>query len=67
MRDCYRIVKQLGKGAYGEVMQCVYKENIRDVRNTVKDYRAVKILSKSYMDQKAHDEFKNEVECMWIL
>jgi serine/threonine protein kinase len=50
MRDCYRIVKELGKGAYGEVMQCVYIENIRDRKSTVKDYRAVKILSKSYMD-----------------
>lgn len=43
MRDCYRIDKLLGKGAYGEVRQCVYKENIKDKKSTVKDYRAVKI------------------------
>lgn len=67
MRDCYRIIKELGKGAYGEVMQCVYKENIKDKKCSIKDYRACKILSKAYMDQAAHDEFKNEVECMWIL
>ena len=43
MRDCYRIDKFLGKGAFGEVRQCVYKENIKDKKSTVKDYRAVKI------------------------
>lgn len=67
MRDCYRIVKELGKGAYGEVNKCIYKENINDKKCAVKDYRACKILSKSNMDEKAHVEFKNEVECMWIL
>ena len=50
MRDCYRVSKELGKGAYGEVVQCIYKENIKDKRCTVKDYRACKILSKAYMD-----------------
>ena len=30
MRDNYRIDKLLGTGAYGEVRQCVYKQNMKD-------------------------------------
>ena len=53
MRDFYRILDPpLGTGAYGEVRKCVYKENMRDKKSSMKSYRAVKILSKAYMEEK---------------
>lgn len=67
MRDCYRINKLLGTGAYGEVRECVYKKDMKDKRTSIKSYRAVKIMSKAYMEPKDVQSFKNEVECMWSL
>jgi len=64
MRDSYRIDELLGEGAFGEVRRCVYKEDMKDKRSSIKDYRAVKILSKSYMEKKEVESFKNEVSCM---
>lgn len=53
MRDYYRILANpLGKGAYGEVRKCYYKDNIRDKKDRYKQYRAVKVLSKAYMEDK---------------
>ena len=55
MRDHYRIIDEpLGKGAYGEVRKCytIPFENMRN-KSTCKQFRAVKVLSKSYMDEKA--------------
>lgn len=67
MRDNYRIDKLLGTGAYGEVRQCVYKQNMKDQRTSIKSYRAVKIMSKAYMEKKDIDNFINEVDCMHSL
>jgi len=64
MRDFYRIDEMLGEGAFGEVRRCVYKEDMKDKKSSIKDYRAVKILSKSYMESKEIESFKNEVSCM---
>ena len=64
MRDNYRIHDMLGQGAFGEVRTCVYKENMKDKRSSVKEYRAVKILSQAYMEEKERVSFKNEVACM---
>lgn len=53
MRDFYRILANpLGQGAYGEVRKCFYKDNIRDKKDRYKHYRAVKVLSKAYMEDK---------------
>ena len=64
MRNNYRISDMLGQGAYGEVRMCVYKEDMKDKRSSVKDHRAVKILSQNYMEDKERASFKNEVACM---
>ena len=64
MRDFYRIDDKLGEGAFGEVRRCVYKEHMNDKRSSIKDYRAVKIQSKAYMEEKELLSFKNEVACM---
>jgi calcium-dependent protein kinase len=64
MRDYYKIYDQLGTGAYGEVRLCVYREDMKDKRNSMKSYRAVKILSKAYMEQKDFKAFLNEVKVM---
>lgn len=37
---------------------------MRDKKSSVKEYRAVKILSKAYMEEKDLVSFKNEVVCM---
>ena len=37
---------------------------MKDKRSSIKDYRAVKILSKAYMESKELMSFKNEVSCM---
>ena len=69
MRDHYRIIDDaLGKGAYGEVRKCytIPFENMRN-KSTCKQFRAVKVLSKAYMDKKAQDSFLNEVNIMLIL
>ena len=68
MRDYYRILDPpLGTGAYGEVRRCVYKENMKDKKSSMKQYRAVKILSKAYMEERDILSFQNEVECMYKL
>jgi len=64
MRDNYRIDEMLGQGAFGEVRKCVFKEDMKDKRSSIKDYRAVKILSKAYMEDKERNSFVNEVSCM---
>lgn len=62
MRDFYRILANpLGEGAYGEVRKCFYKDNIRDKKDRYKHYRAVKVLSKAYMEDKNVVDFQNEV------
>lgn len=67
MRDNYRIDDLLGQGAFGEVRRCIWKEDMRDKRSSIKDYRSVKILSKAYMESKEIESFKNEVGCMYQL
>lgn len=68
MRDYYKILANpLGIGAYGEVRKCYYKENIRDKNNKFKQYRAVKVMSKSYMEEKNVKDFQNEVAVNLIL
>ena len=53
MRDYYKILaKPLGIGAYGEVRKCFYKDDINDKNNRFKQYRACKVMSKSYMEEK---------------
>ena len=37
---------------------------MKDKRSSIKDYRAVKILSKAYMEEKEKNSFVNEVSCM---
>jgi calcium-dependent protein kinase len=65
MRDYYRINDPpLGVGAYGEVRQCVYKENILDKKSSLKQLRAVKIMSKAYMEEREMISFKNEIDCL---
>jgi hypothetical protein len=50
MRDFYRILDpKLGEGAYGEVRKCVFK-NKNDLKSATKEFRAVKILRKNYME-----------------
>mmetsp|Transcript_5489 Transcript_5489/g.9303 ORF Transcript_5489/g.9303 Transcript_5489/m.9303 type:complete len:174 (+) Transcript_5489:25-546(+) len=68
MRDYYRILDPpLGQGGYGKVMKCVYKENMKDKKSSIKQIRAVKIMSKSYMDEKDVVNFQNEVKCLHTL
>lgn len=67
MRDHYRIGDLLGTGAYGQVRKCVYKENMKDRNSAVKQYRAVKILSKAHMEDKDIEGFKEEVACLMAL
>ena len=65
MRDYYRILDPpLGSGAYGEVRRCIYKENILDITSSLKSFRAVKVLSKAYMEDKEVRSFQNEVACL---
>ena len=65
MRDFYRILDPpLGSGAYGEVRKCVFKEDIKDKKNSLKQFRAVKIISKAYMEEKDIASFQNEVSCL---
>ena len=54
MRELYRILDpKLGEGAYGEVRKCVYKDkSIIGRKSAFKEFRAVKILSKDYMEDK---------------
>ena len=68
MRDNYKILANpLGIGAYGEVRKCLYKDNIRDKNNRYKQYRAVKIMSKAYMEDKNILDFQNEVTVNYFL
>jgi|TARA_B110000285_G_C14826235_1_gene468798 serine/threonine protein kinase len=61
MRDHYRIMDLLGKGAFGEARKCVWKESIHNKKNSYKDYRAVKVMSRAYMEKKHEEMFQNEV------
>lgn len=67
MRDYYRILDCLGAGAFGEVRKCVYREKSVENKSFYKQYRAVKIIAKNYMDKKGYESFYNEVETMLIL
>ena len=67
MRDYYRVLQKLGSGSYGEVRNCMYMENILDIRSSMKSYRAVKCLSKSHMEDKDVKSFQNEVGCLYRL
>ena len=69
MRDYYRILEDsLGKGAYGEVRKCIYKEKgILDKQSFFKEYRACKVMSKSHMEKKDYDSFENEISLLWRL
>ena len=65
MRDHYRILDPpLGVGAYGEVRMCVYKESVLDKKSSLKQLRAVKIMSKAYMEEREMKSFKNEIDCL---
>ena len=64
MRDHYRIMELLGRGAFGEARKCVWKENIHNKKNSYKDYRAVKVMSRAYMEEKDEKMFQNEVYIM---
>jgi len=64
MRENYRIYEMLGEGAYGEVRKCVWRQNMEDKKSKIKEFRAVKILSKNYMEAKNILSFENEVSCM---
>ena len=64
MRDYYRILDpKLGEGAYGEVRKCVYKDK-KNLKSAVKEFRAVKILRKAYMEDQDIRMFQNEVDIM---
>ena len=67
MRDHYTIDNLLGTGAYGEVRRCIYKKDVHDKKCTTKQFRACKILSKAYMEEKDKAGFEREVECMQVL
>jgi calcium-dependent protein kinase len=68
MRDYYRILDPpLGSGAYGEVRKCIFKENIMDKKSSLKHFRAVKIMSRAYMEEKDIVAFHNEVDIMLTL
>ena len=68
MRDFYRILDPpMGTGAYGEVRKCVFKQNMKDKKSSIKQFRAVKILSKAYMEEKDFNFFANEVACLYKL
>lgn len=41
--------------------KCIYKDDIRDKNNRYKEYRAVKVMSKAYMEHKNILDFQNEV------
>ena len=64
MRDYYRIEDLLGEGAYGEVRKCVYKDKKKDKHSSMKEFRAVKIMMKDFMEPKDKKSFKNEIECL---
>jgi len=63
MRDYYKILENpLGIGAYGEVRRCYWKKDITNKCDRFKEYRAVKVMSKSYMEEKNIKDFQNEVD-----
>lgn len=67
MRDYYRILENpLGRGAFGEVHKCVYKENSKD-NLYFKQYRALKSIDKNHMERSDFKKFENEVEIMLAL
>ena len=58
MRDYYKILENpLGTGAYGEVRKCYWKKDITNKCDRFKEYRAVKVMSKSYMEEKNIRDF----------
>jgi serine/threonine protein kinase len=65
MRDFYRIMDPpLGTGSNGEVHECIFSENIIDKNSNSKSYRAVKVLSKAYMEEKDYKNFRNEISAL---
>ena len=56
MRDYYTIGKQLGAGAFGEVLECTQKES--------GSLRAVKVLRKALMDEDEIRMFLNEIKIL---
>jgi serine/threonine protein kinase len=52
----YRIGKEIGTGAFGEVRGCVHIET--------KTQRAVKFMNKSQMDEKEISECRNEFQIL---
>ena len=56
LRDCYRIGKILGAGAFGEVRICIHRDS-----NT---QRAVKVLRKSAMDEEEEKMLFNEINIL---
>lgn len=69
MRDYYRIIDEpLGKGAYGEVRKChtIPYGNYKG-KSSCKQFRAVKVMSKAYMDDEEKLKFVNEVQIMRIM
>lgn len=68
MRDNYIIDDLLGQGTFGEVRRCVWMNDPKSKRGSrQKEYRAVKILSKNYMEEKEMRSLKNEIGCLSLL
>lgn len=68
MRDNYIIDELLGQGSFGEVRKCIWMNDPKSKRGSrQKDYRAVKILSKNYMEDKEMKSLKNEIACLSLL
>lgn len=67
MRDNYIIDECLGQGSFGEVRRVIWKANMKTKKTSIKQIRAVKILSKNYMEEKERVSLKNEVSSMYLL
>jgi serine/threonine protein kinase len=68
MRDYYRILDPpLGTGAFAEVRPCIYKKDLQDKRSSIKEFRAVKILRRSYMKERDYWNFRNEVAILSLI
>ncbi|CDW80062.1 protein kinase domain containing protein [Stylonychia lemnae] len=55
-KECYKIGKQLGSGAYGEVRLCVHRETGAQ--------RAVKVLKRAQMDQEEEMMLADEISIL---
>lgn len=56
IKDCYKISSVIGRGAYGEVRKCMYKET--------KSIRAVKIITKKYLKEDQEQKMLGEIEIL---